>query len=204
MFFAGEKKESKSANVKFWSMETLTDVNALQSFANICPALTGRVMTGDRPIGPSVFCRLFNRKKIIHPDIRNHLFPLVCTQGGQCGKGVRRQMVDCVLVETQKKVDPEFCLMGGRSWPEASESPCSVPCLFGNDHTVRFLSSSPDIWSGKQLFCWPRTTETSSQQRKWNQCYSHQQHKILNWPENDTKPEIRRVILTTILSRIYL
>ena len=66
-------------------METLTDVNALQSFANICPALTGRVMTGDRPIGPSVFCRLFNRKKIIHPDIRNHLFPLVCT-----GRSVRK------------------------------------------------------------------------------------------------------------------
>nr|CAH0103778.1 unnamed protein product [Daphnia galeata] len=50
-------------------------------------------------------------------------------QGAQCGTGVRRQLFECILEETGKRVDPEFCRLSHRPSP-AHMTECKVLCTF--------------------------------------------------------------------------
>ena len=53
--------------------------------------------------------------------------------GAQCGTGVRRQLLTCILAETGKAVDEEFCRLVQPSASHVVETPCKVLCSFGKD-----------------------------------------------------------------------
>ena len=51
-------------------------------------------------------------------------------QGAQCGTGVRHQLFECILAETGKRVDLEFCRLHRHS-PPLHAAECKVLCTFG-------------------------------------------------------------------------
>lgn len=50
-------------------------------------------------------------------------------QGAHCGMGARHQLFECILAETGKRVDPEFCRLSRRP-PPAHMTECKVLCTF--------------------------------------------------------------------------
>lgn len=70
-------------------------------------------------------------------------------QGAHCGTGVRHQLSECILAETRKRVDPEFCRLNRRS-PLLHIAECKVLCTFGELLSFSIFISGLPLFSPRK------------------------------------------------------